>query len=470
MATLQFLGAAGTVTGSMHLVSAGGRRVLLDAGLFQGEKELRQRNWSERLQEPRTLDAIVLSHAHIDHTGYLPLLVRQGFRGPIYCTASTADLLQVMLPDSASLQEEEAERANRKGYSRHHPALPLYTVQDAQATLELVQRRPYGKPFPVIGGKGQKRKGISARFRRAGHILGAASVELYVEATAPARRVVFSGDLGRWGRPILEDPEPVPEADVLLLESTYGDRVHPPGAEEELGRIVREAAARGGALLVPAFAVGRTQELIWMLQQLEAERRSPSLPIYLDSPMANAVTDIYSRHPEDHDAAMSRRVQAGTDPLQTGRVRETHTVQDSRALNRLQGPVIIISASGMATGGRILHHLDQRLGDARTTVLLVGFQAAGTRGRALKEGARTLRLFGRDVPVAARVEVLDALSAHADREELLRWASGFERPPRRTYLVHGEPAAAQSLAAALRERYGWEVAVAQDQQTIPLDF
>jgi metallo-beta-lactamase family protein len=462
MATVQFLGAAGTVTGSMHLVTAGGRRVLLDAGLFQGEKALRLRNWGERVPEPRRLDAIVLSHAHIDHTGYLPVLVRQGFRGPIYCTPSTAGLLKIMLPDAAHLQEEDAERANRKGYSRHKPALPLYTIEDAHATLERLQPRPFGKPFPVVQGGG-----IQVHYRPAGHIIGAATVD--VRGDRPeAFHLVFSGDVGRWDRPILRDPEAVPAADVLLLESTYGDRVHPPDAEEALASIVREAAQRGGAIVVPAFAVGRTQELVWMLDRLVEAKRVPALPVYVDSPSAIEVTEVYGRHPEEHDAEMTRQVRDGVDPLQDRGVHYARSHEESKALNDLRGPVIIISASGMATGGRIIHHLNHRLEDPRNTILLVGFQAAGTRGRSLKEGATKLRFFGRDVPVRAHVATLDALSAHADRDELLRWVSGFTHPPRRTYLVHGEPSASAALAEAIRGKFDWEVAIAHDRETVTL--
>jgi metallo-beta-lactamase family protein len=459
--TLQFLGAAGTVTGSAHLVRAAAATVLLDCGLFQGLKELRQRNWRAFPVDPATIDAVVLSHAHVDHVGRLPLLGRQGFRGPVYCTSATRGLVEIMLPDAARLQEEEAERANRRGYTRHRPALPLYTLADAEAVMPRLAHRPYGTAFPVA-------PGIAARFRRAGHILGAASIELEL-AGPPPIRVAFSGDIGRYDRPILRDPESVPAADVLLCESTYGDRSHESAtaAEVDLTRIVREGAARGGAILVPAFALGRTQELLWMLQELEAAGRIPSLPVYVDSPMAIEVTGLYGRHPEDHDAEMRERLRIDGAEWHGKRVQLTRTTDESKALNRVRGPVIIISASGMATGGRILHHLAQRLPDPRTTVVLVGFQAAGTRGRALKEGATALRIFGEQVPVRATVESLDALSAHAGQDEILRWLDGFEQPPRATYLVHGEPAPARSLEALVRGR-GWTVRTARDEETVPL--
>jgi len=456
MATIRFLGAAQTVTGSMHLVSANGRRVLLDCGLFQGLKELRERNWREPPFDPTSLDAVVISHAHIDHTGSLPLLVRRGYRGPIYCTPATIELLGVLLPDSAHLQEEEAERANRLGYSKHKPALPLYTAEDAQRTLGLLQPAGYGKPFPVVGD-------LTVTYRRAGHILGAATVDLLLGAN---RRIVFSGDLGRYDRPILPDPEPVAEADVLLLESTYGDRTHPVGTADALAKVVNDTAKHGGTLLVPAFVVDRTQELLWMLQRLEDQKRIPVLPVYVDSPSATAVTKIYGRHAEDHDADMRSEIRDGQDPLRPERLQFCSTVEQSKRLNDINGPVIIVSASGMATGGRILHHLQRRLPDARTTVLFVGFQAAGTRGRLLQDGAKTLKMFGAEVPVRARVEILHGLSAHADQPETLRWLGGFLRPPRQTYLVHGEPGAADALAAAIHARFGWSVRAARDGEQV----
>jgi metallo-beta-lactamase family protein len=439
---LQFLGGAGTVTGAMYLVRTSGGEVLLDCGLFQGLKALRLRNWGQRVANPGRIAAVVLSHAHIDHIGYLPLLVRQGFRGRVYCTAATADLARVLLPDSAHLQEEEAERANRRGYSKHHPALPLYTMADAAAALELLQERPFHQPFPVFPGG-------TALFRTAGHILGAATIQLELDGI----RLVYSGDLGRWNQPLLPAPEPVPAADVLLLESTYGERTHPAGAAEQLARIVTDTARRGGTLLIPAFAVDRTQEVVRLLDQLEREGRIPALPVYLDSPLAIEATEIYARHG-------AYRMPA--------RYHFARTPVESKALNDLTGPLIIISASGMATGGRILHHLALRLPNERTTVLLVGFQSPGTRGRLLEDGAREVKMLGRMIPVRARIEKLDALSAHADRDEIMRWLEGFERPPRVTYLVHGEPSAASALRDAIRERLGWSVQVADDGATVAL--
>jgi len=431
--------------------------MLLDCGLFQGLKELRLRNWRERVPDPGSVAAVLLSHAHIDHSGYLPLLCRLGFRGPIYCSSGTADLLAVVLPDAAHLQEEEADRANRKGYSKHQPALPLYTERDAQTALARVEPRGYDALFTVADD-------ATAVLRPAGHILGSATVQLDCDGM----RLVFTGDLGRYDRPILRDPETVLLADVLIVESTYGDRPHPAGAEDDLARVVNDAARRGGAILVPAFAVDRTQELLWMLRRLERAGRVPTLPVYIDSPMAIEVTDVYRRHPEDCDAEITRAVAAGEQPLAPARLHIARSEQDSRAINRVRGPAIIISSSGMATGGRILHHLAQRVGDPGITVLLVGFQAVGTRGRALEDGATQLTLLGQTVPVRARVERIDALSAHADSGEILRWLGGLTRPPRVTYLVHGEPQASTALAAAIRARYAWDVQVAGDGEIIAL--
>lgn len=458
--TLQFLGAAGTVTGSMHLIQAGGRRVSLDAGLFQGLKALRLRNWSDRLAEPATLDAVVLSHAHLDHCGALPLLVRRGFRGPIYCTPATAELIQPVLLDSAHLLEEDAERANRRGYTKHRPALPLYTTADARAVFGLVAPRKHHEPFPVAG-VGE------VTFRFAGHILGAAVVEVAL-AGSPGIRLLYSGDLGRPRRPILRAPDPPRAADILVLESTYGARRHEGDPEGELARAVTQTAARGGMLLVPAFAVDRTQELLWMLHRLEREGRIPVLPVYSDSPMAIEVTDIYRHHPEEFNTEMGSALARGDQPLTPAHLRVARTPEESRALNDVRGPGIIISSSGMAVGGRVLHHLSRRLGDARNTVLLVGFQAAGTRGRSLRDGARTIRMFGTDVDVRAQVAEITALSAHADRDEMLGWLAGLPTPPRQVYLVHGEPEGAQALAAEIKTRFGWPVSVATDGETVSL--
>ena len=458
-ATLTFHGAAGTVTGSKYLLKWNKKQILIDCGLFQGLKALRLRNWDAPPFDPAALDAVVLSHAHVDHAGYLPLLCRRGFAGPIYCTAGTADLLRVLLPDSAHLMQEEAAYANRKGYSKHHPALPLYDAADVERVFPLLRTQSYDESFSVMAG-------LNTLFRRAGHILGSASVELRWGDSG--RRLVFSGDLGRWDRPIMRDPDQVPAADVLLIEATYGDRLHAPDPRRHLARVIRETAKRGGAILIPAFAVGRVQELIWTLRQLEDAGEVPTLPVYLDSPMAIDVNELYCRHPEDYDQEMARAIKEGSCPICCRTYHLVRTVEESKELNQRSGPMVIIAGSGMMTGGRILHHLKQRLSDPRSAVLLVGYQAEGTRGRALLEGATRLRMFGEDVPVNAQIEVIDGLSAHADQSEILRWLSGFQTPPAQTYVVHGEPGPAQVLSQLIRDRLGWKVDVAQDGATVPI--
>lgn len=434
---------------------------MLDCGVFQGLKDLRLRNWNDPRFDPERVDAVVLSHAHIDHSGYLPVLTRRGFRGPVHCTAATADLLGILLRDSAYLQEEQADHANRHGYSKHEPALPLFTREDAEAALELVQTQAYQRDFEVADG-------MTACLRTAGHILGSATVQLDIDGKQP-RRLVFSGDLGRWDRPILRDPQPVREADCLLMECTYGNRLHERGAEAELADVVTRAAEDGHTILIPAFAVGRTQELLWRLRQLEDEKRIPSLPVYIDSPMAIDVTELYRKHTEEHDLDMQHLTDAGLRPLCPRQFHLARAREESIALNDLHGPVIIISASGMATGGRVLHHMKRRLPERRTTVVLVGFQAAGTRGRRLQEGAREIRIHGQEWPVRATVETLNGLSAHADQSELLRWLKAFDRAPKGIYLVHGEPGGAKALAAEIEEQLGWKARPARDGENVPIE-
>ena len=455
--SLEFLGAAGTVTGSKHLLRVGDRQVLLDCGLFQGLKSLRLRNWEPPHFAPRDLDAVVLSHAHLDHSGYLPLLVRGGFRGPIHCSAGTADLARILLLDAAHLQEEDAERANRRGYSKHTPAMPLYRTADAEAAIGLLAPQGTHRAFRVT-------PEVQATLYDAGHILGASIVDLALATRGGATRVVFSGDLGRWGRPLVPDPELIASADVLLVESTYGDRMHPTDAEAALATLVCETAEAKRVLLVPAFAVGRTQELLFLLRKLEAAGRIPTLPVFVDSPMAIEVTGIYLRHLAAADGTLEGDVGA----LRPAQVRLLRTAEESKSLNDHPGPMIVISASGMATGGRILHHLRLRLPDPSTTVLLAGFQAAGTRGRALRDGAATVRIHGQSVPVRARIVILDGLSAHGDRADLLRWARGFTTAPGSVYVVHGEPQPADSFAALLRGELGWNALVAEDGARVVL--
>ena len=453
---LTFLGAAGTVTGSRHLLESDRAHVLLDCGLFQGLRALRQRNWQDPPLDLRRLDAVILSHAHIDHSGYLPRLVKAGFARPVYCTRGTAELLRVMLPDAAHLQEEEAAFANRHRTSRHVPALPLFTLDDALRALDLMKTVEFSVDFAPA-------PGVEARFTQSGHILGAG----LVQCRLGGRLVVFSGDLGRYDVPIMVDPKPVAEADVLLVESTYGNRLHDPDdPRDRLATAVRRAVEGRGWLLIPAFAVGRSQEVLYDLRELEETGRIPQLPVYLDSPMAIEATAIYGRHPDEHDAALKRLTATGARPFAPQRFEITRSVDDSKALNDVRGPGIIIAGSGMATGGRILHHLRRLLPLPETTVLFVGYQAAGTRGRLLRDGAKTVKMLGEIIPVRAAIMASDAYSAHADRGEILRWLAGFKRPPSITYIVHGEPEAAEALREAIVGTLGWRAEVARDGQRV----
>ena len=461
MAKLTFLGAAGTVTGSKYLVEAGGNRLLVDCGLFQGEKELRLRNWAPLPIEPRTMDWVVLTHAHIDHTGYLPRLVRDGFRGPIYANQATCELARILLADSAHLQEEDAERAGRKGYSKHAKPLPLYTVEEAQQALARLHEIPRSDPFRIS-------PEFSVRGFDAGHILGSSSLELTITENGGTVTVVFSGDVVRYDQPILNNPHTPPRADVLLCESTYGDRDHPGGSVlDELADVINRVAGRGGSVVIPGFAVGRIQTLLYLIRQLELAGRIPRLPTFVDSPMAITATQLYLAHREDHSAEFARVERQNGDPLDVHDVHMTRSVEESKRINAVPS-CLILSASGMATGGRVLHHLEQRLPDARNAVLLAGFQAAGTRGRALAEGARTVHMFGTDVPVRAEILGMHQLSAHAGQSELMRWLEGFQAPPQRAYLVHGEPPALSALQALIREKKQWKVEIAQYAQTVEL--
>jgi len=459
--TVRFLGGAGTVTGSKFLLASGSARILIDCGLFQGLKDYRLRNWAPFQVPIRELSSIVLTHAHIDHSGYLPRLAREGFHGEVYATPPTCDLLRVLLPDAAHLQEEEARYANLHGYSKHKPALPLYTAADAERALRLLRPVAFGRELALADE-------LSVGFFRVGHILGAAAARITVGTGANKRRLVDSGDLGRYGKPILKDPEAIAEADWLLIESTYGDRLHPEKPEEELARVINEAADEKGCLIVPAFAVGRTQELIYAIRKLEDDGKIPSLPVHVDSPMAINATDIYCAHPEEHDLDMKLLMDRNLRPLYCGQFHIHRTAEESKAINQLSGPRIIISASGMATGGRVLHHLKQRLPDPKTTVLFVGFQGEGTRGRALRDGKKELKLLGEIVPVRAKIKTIDGFSAHADRREILRWLKNFTRPPRKTFVVHGEPTASQALAEEIRKSLSWSVEVPSYGQTVRL--
>ncbi len=461
MPRLTFLGAAQTVTGSKYLLEHGSVRLLVDCGLFQGLKQLRERNWAALPVSPASIDAVILTHAHLDHSGYLPRLAAGGFRGRIFCTPGTKDLCQLVLPDAGRLQDEDARDANRRGYTRHHPALPLFTEADAFRALELLQPVGFDRPMPVA-------PGVEVTFRHMGHLLGAAAVIMRLEH--PARTIVFGGDLGRYDRPVLRDPELITEADILLVESTYGDRRHELGHDaDRLTTIVSETIARGGRLIIPSFALGRVEEVLYWLKRLEDAGRIPRVPVYLDSPMSVQALQYYtSRHDELDDEFRHAVKPAGR--FETSRFTCVTTARESEELSTSTSPAIVISASGMATGGRVLNHLEHALPDARNTVLFVGFQAAGTRGRSLVDGARQVKVHGTSIAVAAQVAQIESMSAHADSAEMLRWLRGFTRPPEMTYIVHGEPPAMAALAAAIAAELGdgWNTRAPDYLETVDL--
>src|SRR6202795_956771 len=461
MAKLTFLGAAGSVTGSKYLVEVAGKRLLVDCGIFQGLRELTERNYQPLSVDPKTFDYVVLTHAHLDHTGWLPVLVKAGYKGPIFANAATIDLTALLLKDSAHLQEEDALHPQKEMSSRPERA-PMYASEDVDPVLRLM------KPMPRLG-----EFEIDPVYRitsyDAGHILGSSSLELTIRENGTKKVVVFSGQIRRYGQPILNDPQTPPSAaDVLICESTYGDREHPGGDPAvQLADIVNRVVHRGGSIIIPAFAIGRTQTFIDYLRKLEAENKIPRLPVYVDSPMALSATDLYLKYRDDHDVEFTKIDANGQgDPLNVREFHLTQTMEGSKAINNVHTPCIIVSASGMVAGGRVLHHLAQRLPDGRNAVILAGFQAQGTRGRALQEGAKTLRLFGQDVPVNAEIIQMSQLSAHAGRGELLRWMGGLPTPPKRTYLTHGEPVAAQSLQKAITAKFSWNASVARYLDTV----
>ena len=464
MATLTFLGAAGTVTGSRYLLEVGGERLMIDCGLFEGLKELRLRNWSPVPISAKSVQWLALTHAHLDHTGYIPRLINEGFDGEIYSTAATLDLCKLLLPDSGHLQEEDAEYANRKGFSKHRLALPLYTYNDAVASLDRFRAVDESKPLRVS-------EHFGLRYFPAGHILGARSILVEIRDQGGLRRVLFSGDVGREQQLVIRRPA-VPELEddyVMLCESTYGDRLHPTDDfRSRLVDVVESTVARGGSVLIPAFAVGRTQELLYIFRELIEQKRLHSLPIHVDSPMAIDCTDLYRRHHEDHNLEMDALERRRIKPFTPPGVHFDRTVEQSKALNDLRYPAIIISASGMATGGRVLHHLERCLPDHRNTILFEGFQAPGTRGHSLQAGAIAVKMHGAMVPVRARIESMENLSGHADYGELLRWLGSFSRPPKKVWLVHGEPQGAQSLRQKIADQLHWDADVAQYLQQITL--
>ena len=462
MATLTFLGATGTVTGSKYLLEAGGERLMIDCGLFQGEKELRLRNWNPLPIPSSSIQWLALTHAHLDHTGYVPRLVKDGFKGQIYASPATVDLSKLVLPDSGHLQEEDAAYANKKGFSKHDPALPLYTHDEAVKSLESFRAIDESKPLELSSH-------FTLRCLSAGHILGARMIEVTVRENGSVKRILFSGDLGRFPQLILREPV-VPEDgfDYMLLESTYGDRLHPrDDVGARLASIVEGTAQRGGTVVIPSFAVGRTQELLYLFRELIELGRMHSLPIHVDSPMAIDVTDLYRRHEEDHDLQTEALEAQGIKPFSPPDVHFDRSVEDSKALNDARYPMVIISASGMATGGRVVHHLERCLPDHRNTILFVGFQAAGTRGRLIQAG-QPVKMHGQYVHIRARIESLEHLSGHADYGEILGWLRKFHKPPGKTFLVHGEPKAAESLRQKVAQELQWDVSVGSYLQKVQL--
>jgi len=458
MATLTFLGAARTVTGSKYLLHVDGHHLLIDCGLFQGLKELRARNWAELPVHPASIHAVVLTHAHIDHSGWLPRLVANGFRGRIFCTRGTADLCSLVLPDAGRLQEEDARFANRKRFSKHSPALPLFTEADAQQALRLLELVDFDRRLAVA-------PGIEVEYMNAGHLLGSAFVRM-TRSNGDGGKLLFGGDLGRYGRPVLPDPRPAVEADALLLESTYGDRLHPRDDDgEAVAEIVRETVADKGKLIVPAFAIGRVEEVLYWLCRLEDTGRIPRVPVFVDSPMAIGALEYY----RDHARELDQDARPGTgeaSAFATRRFQAVSSVESSKAVTAMAGPAIVISASGMATGGRVLHHLAAALPDPRNTVLFVGFQAAGTRGRQLVDGSAQVKMHGGMVPVRARIRKVDGMSAHADAGEIVRWLKTFPRAPKMTYLVHGEPTAQKALQTRIAAELGWSTTIPDHGQKV----
>jgi metallo-beta-lactamase family protein len=466
MTRITFYGGVGTVTGSKYLLEHQDKRILIDCGLFQGLKELRERNWQDPPFDPPGIDAVIITHAHIDHTGFLPRIVKLGFNGPVFTSRATNDLLKILLPDSARLQEEEADYRNRHNLTSHTPALPLYDERDAKATLDLVRPVPNnGLPVEIV-------PGINASFMVAGHIMGASLVLIAIDggnADGSTLRFLFSGDLGHYDQPIVKDPAPPPDCDYLMVESTYGNRLHGDAAtEEQMASIINEGFRRGGPILIPAFAVGRTQEVLYLIRQLEEEKRIPVLPVVVDSPMAAQATQVYSRWQEEHDEEYASILAKKKHPLRTTSMTTASSRDESKRLNDMRGPRIIVSASGMLTGGRVLHHAMRILPDEKATIVFVGYQAAGTTGRRIQDGEREVRIMKNRIPVRCHVERVEGFSAHADWKGVLRWLSGLHAPPKTVFTTHGEPDAAAAMADHIRQEFGWNVVVPQYEQTIEL--
>ncbi|MBN2710152.1 MAG: MBL fold metallo-hydrolase [Calditrichaceae bacterium] len=464
MANLTFFGAVGTVTGSRFLLEINNEKYLIDCGLFQGLKKHRLLNWEPFPVDPAEINTVLLTHAHIDHTGYLPKLVREGFKGKVYCTHATRDLCGIMLADSAHLQEEDAFWANKKGYSKHKPALPLYTIKDAEKTMKYFKPVHYGEEIYL-------QKDLRIRFRDAGHILGSSFIDIKRRDGKGSRKILFSGDFGRPDRPVLGDPDQVYNVDYLVLESTYGDRLHEQGnSSAELARVINDSYKRRGVLVIPSFSVGRTQTLLFAIRELEESGKIPVMPVYMDSPMAINATEIFENRISNFNLVARKLSLRGANIFQPQMLKVCAKKEESKAINQIAEKAIIISASGMATGGRILHHLAYRLPENKNTVLFIGYQAQGTRGRVILEGNKEVKIHGAQVPVRAKIENISGYSAHGDYEEILAWLMAFNKPPEKVFLVHGEPEASQSLAEKIRNAYGWNVEIPVMGQSFELDI
>ena len=464
---LSFLGAARNVTGSRYLVQSNGSKVLVDCGLYQ-EREFRNRNWDTSSVAPGTVDAVLLTHAHLDHCGLLPKFVREGFRGRVFCTGATADIARIVLLDSSRLQEEDArhkrERHRREGRSGPYPEVPLYTEQDAKRVFSLFSPVEYGTPVQIC-------EGIQATFHDAGHILGSSMVRLLLDGAGSRRSIVFSGDLGRWDKPILRDPSLLESADYVCTETTYGGRVHEPSSDlaDRLAEIVNSTWKAGGNIVIPSFAVGRTQEILYYLNELLIEDRIPHLMVFIDSPMAVKVTNVFKRHAALYDVETLRLLSERKSPFGFPNLKMVSSVGDSKAINHIRGTAVIIAGSGMCTGGRIKHHLVSNLSRPESTLLFVGYQASGTLGRVIVDGAREVRLFGETYPVRARVARIEGFSAHADQRELWRWLSALETSPRHVFLTHGELESSQAFADYLMSRTDWNVSIPRYRDEVSLE-
>jgi len=459
---LKFFGGARTVTGSKYLLEVNDTKILIDCGLFQGIKDLRLKNWEQFPISVEEIDAVLITHAHIDHTGYLPRLVREGYGGPIYCTRPTEDLMRIMLMDSAKLQEEEAAFARKKGYSKHENPQPLYNTRDVENVLPMIRSFAYNEQVPINGE-------ITIKFHNAGHILGAAIIEVLLNGNNQKKRLLFSGDLGRSEDVLLYPPEEFHYADILLIESTYGNRENPQGDHlAELAEVVNRSLDRGGCLLIPAFAVGRTQTILYYLKLLSESGRIPDVPIYFDSPMAFSVTEIYLKYFEYHKLEESSLQLNNGSAFDFRNLEYKQTQSESIGINDINRNAIIISSSGMCTGGRIMHHLFHRLQRPDDTILFIGYQAEGTRGRRILEGEETVKLFGLEIPVKCHIEKLEGFSAHADRSELVDWINNFQDSPKNVFVVHGEEQSTKDFAQLIHKKYNWNVTAPSYHETYEL--